>query len=99
MLRPTVSIMSGLIAAFLTWFMIGDHREYVHPHGPLLAHWGWVVIILVMPGLLAAIILSGNVHLFEMWPAALVNFLFYFVLIYAVFTVRQRRRVARHANP
>ena len=42
------------------------------------------VVLLLMPGMVAAIALSGNVHAFPIWVAACGNFLFYFFLLWLV---------------
>ena len=40
------------------------------------------VVLLLMPGMIAAIALSGNVHAFPIWVAACGNFVFYFFLLW-----------------
>jgi hypothetical protein len=99
MLRPTVSAVVGLFVAFLTWFLIGDHVRYINSYSALIVYLGWIIIIFITPGLLVAIMFSGNVHSFETWAAALANFVFYFALVYGVLTIRQRWRGGRRANP
>ena len=38
---------------------------------------------LLLPGLFASMAVSGNVHAFPLWPAAIVNGLFYFGVAWA----------------
>jgi uncharacterized membrane protein len=76
-----------------------DHLRYLNSGSALMVYSRWIIIIFIAPGLLVAIMLSGNVHIFEMWTAALANFVFYFALVYGVLTIRQRARMGRPANP
>jgi hypothetical protein len=50
------------------------------------------VVLLLMPGMIAAIALSGNVHAFPMWVAACGNFLFYFFLVWLATAVWKKFR-------
>jgi hypothetical protein len=42
------------------------------------------IVILLMPGLLTATVVSGNIHAWQVWIAASGNFLFYFFLTWLV---------------
>jgi hypothetical protein len=39
-----------------------------------------ILFTLTLPGMLTSAILTGNVHAFPMWPAAIVNALLYYLL-------------------
>jgi hypothetical protein len=57
--------MVGLFVAFLTWFLIGDHVRYLNSDAALVGYLGWIIITFISPGIFVAIMLSGNVHVFE----------------------------------
>jgi len=48
--------------------------------------------VFLMPGLLVSVALSGNVHTYEAGPAAMGNFIFYFVVTYICVAVWQKYR-------
>lgn len=52
---------------------------------------------LLLPGILGAIALSGNAHTFHLWIASIWNFIFYFLLCWAIAALigRTFRRLAR----
>jgi hypothetical protein len=57
-----------------------------------------VVIIFIMPGLLTAIAIGGNIHAFALWPAVAVNALLYFVvasLVLRLFCRKKQRQNGR----
>src|SRR5260370_36896950 len=54
------------------------------------------VVYFLVPGLFGAMALSGNVHAIYLWPAALVNFVFYFLLCWTAGALF--RKIARDVN-
>jgi len=44
---------------------------------------GLYTIGLLLPGILGSMAVNGNVHAFHLWVAALLNFLFYFLLCWS----------------
>jgi|GEM_PF-4566780 len=60
---------------------------------------GAFLILCMFPGMIVAMILSGNVHAFSLWVAAIANIVFYFALVRTVWFVvdivkrKLRRRV------
>jgi hypothetical protein len=85
--KTFVSIMVGFIFAGLTsWsfrnFVVSDCAA---PFRSLLD-------VFLMPGLLVSVALSGNVHTYEAGPAAMGNFIFYFVVTYICVAVWQKYR-------
>jgi hypothetical protein len=71
--------------------MIGDHR---HPMAiPTdLDFLGSVFTLLLFPGLIAGILISGNIHIANIWFVALGNFIFYFGIAHLALKLRQRRK-------
>jgi hypothetical protein len=57
---------------------------------------------LLFPGILGAIALSGNAHAFHLWIASIWNFIFYFLLCWALValigTAFRRLRASQRAN-
>ena len=51
--------------------------------------WGRFLIVLLFPGMFASMALSGNVHAFPLWLAAVANSLFYFGLTLLIWKVLQ----------
>ena len=43
---------------------------------------GQVFVFLLLPGLIGSMAISGNVHAFPLWVAAIINILFYFGLVW-----------------
>lgn len=85
------SLLSGLASAFVTWLMIGDHAAF-DLMGSRFKWLGGGMYILVLPGLFAGMIVSGNVHLGNTWVVALGNFLFFFSLVYFIGRCWKKRR-------
>jgi hypothetical protein len=92
------SLTVGLAFAFLTWVMIGDHR---HPMAiPTdLDFLGSVFTLLLFPGLIAGILISGNIHIANIWFVALGNFIFYFGVAQLALKIRERRKARRTLAP
>jgi len=107
------SLVVGLVFAFLTWVVIGDH-PYRRPPGNGLEYLGWVIFgnlpyrgigsseylgeavtILLLPGMFAAVMVSGNIHIASTWIVALGNFVFYFGVVYLVLVNREKRKAKR----
>jgi hypothetical protein len=59
-------------------------------------------IMLLSPGLLGAMAMSGNVHASHLWVAAIWNFVFYFLVCWAIAaligTVRRRISASQRAG-
>jgi len=85
------SLVVGLVFAFLTWVMIGDNA-YGRPTGIAFEYLGEVIMILLLPGMFAAVMVSGNIHLGSTWIVVLGNFVFYFGLVYVVLAMRAKRK-------
>jgi len=106
MYRLIVSLVVGLAFAYLTWLMIGD---YPHPHarphltGIGFEYLGEVIMILLLPGMVTGVLVSGNIHVTNTWIVALGNFVFYFGVTYLILTrienrkARSRRDDGAHA--
>ena len=54
--------------------------------------------ILALPGSLAAIVASGNIHAFSPWIVVVGNFIFYFALVCLIWSIWGRLHTRRH-NP
>ncbi len=56
-----------------------------------------ICLLLVVPGLICAMAISNNVHAFQLWVAAVANFLFYPALSWVMSVIvdhsRRRRRI------
>ena len=52
----------------------------------------------LVPGLIAAMTLSGNAHAFHLWLAALANFILYFLLVWAFELVIRKIFVSENAS-
>ncbi len=88
------SLVVGLAFAFLTWVMIGNH-PYRRPTGIGFEYLGEVIMILLLPGMFAGVMVSGNIHVANTWVVALGNFIFYFGVVYLVLANREKRK-AKH---
>ena len=55
-------------------------------------------ILFLIPGMLMAMVFSGNVHVFESWIAAIANWLFYFLLCWVVTSIWHRLRNRNQAR-
>ena len=81
------SLVVGLAFAFVTWLMIGD---YPHPHasphltGIEFEYLGEITMILLLPGMVIGVMVSGNIHVTDTWVVALGNFVFYFGVAYFI---------------
>ena len=87
--RLLASITTGLAFALLTQVLMGDHSYRPAP-GIGFVYLGELLVILLLPGIFASVMVSGNVHLFSAWIAALGNFVFYFSVVYVTLTRRKR---------
>ncbi len=96
--RLFASLAVGLVFAFLTWVMIGDHR---HPMAiPTdLDFLGSVFTLLLFPGLIAGFLISGNIHIANTWFVALGNFIFYLGIAQLALKIRERRKARRTLAP
>ena len=47
---------------------------------------------LLIPGLIGSMTVSGNVHAFHLWVAAVINGLFYFGLVKFIYWLRARSK-------
>jgi len=45
---------------------------------PVIGAVQWILMVLIIPGLIGSAGISGNVHAFALWPAALINGVLYF---------------------
>jgi hypothetical protein len=95
MYRLTSSFLVGLAFAFLAWVMIGEHAD-PRTTGIGFEYLGEVIMILLLPGMFAGVMVSGNIHLANTWIVSLGNFVFYFGVLYFILAVREKRRAARH---
>ena len=93
--RLVGSLVVGLVFAFLTWVMIGNNA-YGRPTGIAFEYLGEVIMILLLPGLFAAVMASGNIHIGSTWIVVLGNFVFYFGVAYLVLANREKRRTKHH---
>ncbi len=84
------SLVVGLAFAFLTWVMIGNN-SYGRP-GIGFEYLGEAITILLLPGMFAGLMVSGNVHVADIWVVASGNFIFYFGVVYFVLAYRERRK-------
>jgi hypothetical protein len=78
--RLRASLVVGLFVAFLTWFILCDHRQCLHSDAAPLVNLGWIIMPFIKPGLFASIMLTGNGHTFETRAVALASVIFYFAL-------------------
>jgi hypothetical protein len=88
------SLVVGLVFAFITWVMIGNNA-YGRPTGIAFEYLGEVIMILLLPGLFAAVMVSGNIHIGSTWIVVLGNFIFYFGAVYLVLANREKRKSKR----
>jgi len=90
------SLLAALTLAFLTWGMIGNHA-YRRPTGIGFEYLGEVIMILLLPGMFAGVMVSGNIHVANTWIVSLGNFVFYFGVVYLILAVRENRRARHHS--
>ncbi|HUD23016.1 MAG TPA: hypothetical protein VMQ60_09255 [Acidobacteriaceae bacterium] len=50
------------------------------------------VMCLLIPGLIGSMVVSGNVHAFHLWVAAVINGLFYFGLVKFIYWLKIRSK-------
>ncbi len=99
MYRLIGSLLVGLAFALLTWLMIGDYpHPHAHPHltGIGFEYIGEVIMILLLPGMVTGVMVSGNIHVTSVWVAALGNFVFYFGVVYLVLVSWEKRKAKHH---
>jgi hypothetical protein len=92
------SLLVGFAFAFLTWVFIGGHL-YPRQIGSGLEYLGYVITILLLPGLFTDIVVSGNIHGGSIGLAVLGNFLFYFGSTYFIFVIWDKRKANSHRLP
>jgi hypothetical protein len=51
------------------------------------------VFVFMFPGIFISAIVSGNIHIFSTWVAAVANFAIYFGLTYLAFAVWQKTKM------
>jgi hypothetical protein len=94
-----IAVLLGCIPAAFT---LGYASIAVPSSIPVLAAIQKAGATLLFPGILGAIAVSGNVHAFHLWVAAIWNFLFYFLLTSAIAaligTVRRRFGASQRAG-
>jgi hypothetical protein len=90
--RLIVSLLVGFAFGFLTWLIFGGHLPYPRHIGRGLEYLGWVITIVSLPGLFAAMVASGNVHGGNIVLAVLGNFLFYFGATYFTLSIWEKRK-------
>ena len=81
--------MAGLVFVVLTLWTMGGH-SYRPSSGIGFEYFGYVVMILLLPGIFTSVMLSGNIHVFSTWIAVLANFVFYFGVVYVTLGRRKR---------
>lgn len=92
--RLIVSLAVGFAFAFLTWVMIGNH-PLGRPTGLGFEYLGEVIMILLLPGMSAGVMVSGNIHVASTWIVAFGNFIFYLGVVYLILASREKRK-AKH---
>jgi len=85
------SLVVGFAFAFLTWVMIGNN-SYSTPTGIGFVYLGEAIMVMLLPGMFAGVMASGNIHTANPWIVALGNFIFYFGVVYLVLAYRERRK-------
>jgi len=89
--RLIASLAVGFAFALLTWVMIGNHRD-LRPTGVGFEYLGEIITILLLPGMFAGVMISGNIHVANTWIVAVGNFIFYFGVVYLVLASREKRK-------
>jgi hypothetical protein len=92
-IRLITSMLVGVAVAFLTWAVVGNDFP---PHLKVSEFLGWAFSVLLLPGMIAGIIISGNVHIASPWVMTLCNFLFYFAVTYFLIGILVKRRTKGH---
>src|SRR5215469_4289048 len=90
--RLITSLAAGFALALLTLVMIGNHRHPLRPTGVEFEFLGEISMVLLLPGMFAGVMISGNIHVANTWIVAAGNFIFYFGVVYLVLACRERRR-------
>ena len=89
----------GIVPAVLTLMM--EHISDPSSNPIAFAIQG-VVVVLLFPGMLASMAVSGNVHAYHLWVASIANFVIYFLVCWAVVAligkVYRRLSASRHAK-
>jgi hypothetical protein len=89
-----VAALLATIPAALTLGLESNSGLFLNHYAGSFAQAG---AALLLPGVLGAIALSGNAHIFHLWIASIWNFIFYFLLCWAIAALigRAFRRLAK----
>jgi|SRR5580658_2958877 ABC-type transport system involved in multi-copper enzyme maturation permease subunit len=92
-----IAALLGLVPAILTLAV-----EHIDPSSnPIVNGIQGAGMVLLFPGILGSIAVSGNAHAFHLWVAAVCNFVLYFLLCWAIaaFIGGLRRRIGASRHP
>ena len=90
-----LALVVGVAFGLLTWVMIGG-KIHPAPTGLGFEYVGEAIMIVLLPGIFAGAMVSGNIHLFDVWVVAIANTVFYFGVVYLALTRLAKRRAKRH---
>ena len=84
-----IAALLGLVPAIVTLAV----EHIAHPStNPLVYEIQGAALVLLFPGMLGSMAVSGNVHAFHLWVAAVCNFVLYFLLCWAITALIGRLR-------
>ena len=91
-----ISLAAAFVPAVLTW-VVTIGASNVAWDGAWLDYVGPMIMLPLVPGFIASIIFSNNVHNFSIWVAVSGNFLFYIGVVYMLLRSRAKRKVSHTA--
>ena len=78
-----VALAAGIVSALLSVSL--EHSAY-----SFTGDSGYFITAALFPGLLGSMAIAGNVHAFNLWIAAAINFIFYFLVVWMICSVSRR---------
>jgi hypothetical protein len=93
-MTKTISPSLGLVLSLIIGIVMGVATLFIQKATsvPAIYYLERVVIIFILPGLLTAMAVGGNIHAFAFWPAVAVNGLLYFVVAWLILRLFCRKK-------
>jgi hypothetical protein len=90
--RILIALVAGLVFGALTWDISAISLLSANPAVAWIQE---LLSYLLMPGIVVAAAVAGNIHAWSLWLAAVGNFVFYFGLTWLAARLLFRRRKAK----
>jgi hypothetical protein len=83
-------LIAALLACIPAAFTLGLASMPVHSSNGSAGALQQYGVTLLFPGIMGAMTISGNAHTFHLWVAAIWNFVFYFLICWAIAALIER---------